>query len=261
MYLKGVFQMVALMLHFRNGWGLVRAMRAGRPCDEIVLWDGTRLVHPPARGGMLEALVDLWLKREYTGGFYRPADGDVIVDAGANVGLFSILMARQNANCNVLALEPCEENFRCLQANVASACPGNVTCREIALGGAIGRGHMQTVGERSLDHVLRAGGAEDSGTPIITLPDLFELVGSEEIDFLKVDIEGSENAAFRAVGPEVLTRFKRIAVEYHDQIMPGTLQMLQGVLASSHDTAVYPSTVQGCGIIRAARKRGVALSC
>jgi FkbM family methyltransferase len=260
MYLKSVLQMASLMLHFRNGRTLVRAMRAGCPCDEVVLWDGTRLVHPPARCGMLEALVNLWLKREYTGGFYRPADGDVIVDAGANVGLFSILMARQNANCSVLALEPCEENFRCLKANVASACPGSVTCCEIALGGTVGRGHMQTVGTRSLDHVLQAGGTEDSGTPIITLPDLFELVGSEEIDFLKVDIEGSENAAFRSAGPQVLTRFKRIAVEYHDQIVPGTLQMLQGVLASSHDTAVYPSEIQGCGIIRAVRK-GVALSC
>ena len=261
MYLKSILQMGSLMLHFRNGTELVQRMRAGEPCDEVVLWDGTRISHPPERSGLLEALIDLWLRREYTGGFYRPADGDVIVDAGANVGLFSILMARQNANCKVLALEPWEENFRYLQANVAGARLANVTCREIALGGGIGRGHMQTVGQRSLDYILHSDCAGGPGTPIITLSDLFDLTSSNEIDFLKVDIEGSENAAFGAVGPEVLSRFNRIAVEYHDQIMPGTLQKLQAALASSHDMVVYPATTEGAGIVRATRKRGVAASC
>ena len=127
-----------------------------QPCDEVVLWDGTRIAHPPGRGGLLEAMVELWLERTYTEGFYRPADGDVIVDAGANVGMFAIQMARQNRQCRVIALEPFAENFNYLQANVARACPETVTCWEVALGAGFGKGQMQAVGTRSLDHVLRA---------------------------------------------------------------------------------------------------------
>lgn len=260
MYWRNIADMGELMLRFRNGWSLVRDMRAGRPCHEIVLWDGSRIVHP-ARAGMLEALVELWLKQHYTGRFYSPGDGDVIVDAGANVGLFSILMARQNPNCRVFALEPYKENFACLQANVKSACSGNVFCREVGLGGAAGFGLMETVGERSLDHILRPSDDGNTGTPIVPLDGLFEMTGANEIDFLKIDIEGSENAAFRSASPEALRRIKRIAVEYHDQIAPGTLRMLQNVLTPSHEIAVYPSTMQGCGIIRAARRRGVAPTC
>jgi len=256
MHLKSVQQMGALMLHFRNGWTLVQAMRSGQLCHEVVLWDGTRISHPAGRAGLLEAVIELWVERTYTEGFYRSADGDVIVDAGANVGLFSVWMARRNRKCRVIALEPFAENFACLKANVARACPRNVTCCETALGGEFGRGRMRSVGKRSLDHLLQTssnGGEID----VVPLAALFDLAHANQIDFLKVDIEGSENRVFAAAPPEVISRFKRIAMEYHDQIAPGTLDLLRRVLAPSHDLTVRPGSFEGCGILLA-RRRDVA---
>ena len=254
MYLKSVLQMGSLMMHFRNGRTLVERMRAEESCDEVVLWDGTRIAHPPGRGGLLEAVVELLLERTYTEGFYRPADGDVIVDAGANVGIFAIQMARENRRCRVIALEPFSENFTYLQANIARACPENVTCCEVALGARFGKGQMQAVGSRSLDHVLHVNSNDGDGLPIIPLSGLFELVGAQEIDFLKVDIEGSEHDVFAAASPDVLGRFKRIAMEYHDQIATGTLALLQSVLSPSHELTVRPSKMEGCGILLARRR-------
>ena len=254
MYLKSVLQMGSLMLYFRNGWTLVARMRAAQPCDEVVLWDGTRISHPPERGGLLEALVELWLEHTYTEGFYSPRDGDVIVDAGANVGIFAIQMARQNRRCRVVALEPFAENFTYLQANVARACPENVTCCEVALGAGFGKGQMQAVGSRSLDHVLRVNSSEADGTPVIPLSGLFDLARAQEIDFLKVDIEGSEHDVFAAASPDVLGRFKRIALEYHDRIAPGTRALLQSVLSPTHEITVRPSKMEGCGILLARRR-------
>jgi FkbM family methyltransferase len=254
MYLKSVLVMGSLMLHFRNGRTLVERMRAGQPGDEVVLWDGTRIAHPPGRGGLLEAIVELWLQRTYTAGFYRPADGDVIVDAGANVGIFAIQMARQNRRCRVIALEPFAENFQYLQANVARDCSDSVTCCEVALGAGFGKGHMQAVGTRSLDHVLRVDSSQADGIAVIPLSGLFDLTHTQEIDFLKVDIEGSEHDVFAAATPELLGRFKRIAMEYHDQIVPGTLNLLRSVLNSSHEITIRPSKLDGCGILLARRR-------
>ena len=254
MYLKSVLQMGSLMLHFRNGRTLVQRMRAAQPCEEVVLWDGTHISHPPGRGGLLEAVVELWLEHTYTAEFYRPADGDVIVDAGANVGVFAIQIARQNRRCRVIALEPFSENFQYLQANAARACPDNVTCCQVALGAEFGRGQMQAVGTCSLDHVLRVDPSAADGTPIIPLSGLFDLAGAQEIDFLKVDIEGSEHDVFAAASPELLGRFKRIAMEYHDQIAPGTLDLLRRVLNATHKITVRPSKMQGCGILLARRR-------
>jgi len=261
MYLKSVVVMASLMLRFRNGRTLVERMRAGEPCDEVVLWDGTRISHPPGRSGLVEALMEVWLEHVYTTGFYRPADGDAIVDAGANVGIFAIQMARQNRRCRVIALEPFPENFKYLEANVARACPENVTCCEVALGASFGKGQMQAASSRSLDHVLRVDAAAADGTPVIPLSGLFDLdparaclVQPQEIDFLKVDIEGSEHDVFAAASPDLLCRFKRIAMEYHDPIVPGTLDLLRRVLSPTHAITVRPSKMEGCGILLARRR-------
>jgi FkbM family methyltransferase len=254
MYLKSVISMASVVLHFRNGTELLQCMRAGRPCREVVLWDGTRISHPPARAGLLEAITELWLEHVYTDGFYSPADGDVIVDAGANIGIFTLQMARQNRRCRVIALEPFAENFKYLQSNIANARVGNVTCHEMALGAAFSKGEMQATGSRSLDHVLRVDPAAANGVPIIPLSGLFELARADEIAFLKVDIEGSENGVFAASSPDVLVHFKRIAMEYHDQIVPGTLELLNRVLAGTHEITVRPSKMEGCGILLARRR-------
>jgi FkbM family methyltransferase len=254
MYVKSVLQMASLVLHFRNGPTLVQRMRHAQPCDEVVFWDGTRISHPPERGGLLEAVVEMWLEHVYTSGFYRPSDGDVIVDAGANVGLFTIQMARQNRRCRVIALEPFSENFKYLQANVAQACPENVTCCEMALGAEFSKGQMQAVGSRSLDHVLHVDATAANGIPIVPLTGLFDLARAQEIDFLKVDIEGSEHDVFAAASPGLLKQFKRIAMEYHDQIVPGTLNLLRRVLSSTHEITVRPASMEGCGILLARRR-------
>jgi FkbM family methyltransferase len=229
-------------------------MRSAQSCDEVVLWSGTRISHPPGRGGLLEAVIELWLERVYTSGFYRPADGDVIIDAGANVGIFSIQIARQNSRCRVIALEPFAENFKYLERNIAEADLGNVVCRELALGAAFGQGHMQAVGSRSLDHILQMEPSVEAGISVVPLAGLFDLAEAQEIHFLKMDIEGSEHGVFAAASPELLSRFKRIAMEYHDQIVPGTLDLLCRVLAPTHEITVHPSTMKGCGILQAHRR-------
>jgi FkbM family methyltransferase len=254
MYLRSVLQMAALTLRFRNGWNLVEKMRAGLPCDELVLWDGTRISHPPERGGLLEAVVEVWLEHTYTTNFYRPSDGDVIVDAGANVGVFAIWIARQHRHLKIVALEPFAENFRYLQANVEQARPKTIACHEVALGAAFSRGRMLAVGSRSLDHVLEPEADAAGGVPVIPLSGLLELAGSEQIDLLKVDIEGSEHGVFAGASSESLRPFKRIAMEYHDQIVPGTLEMLQRVLTPTHEITIRPSKMAGCGILLARRR-------
>ena len=71
---------------------------------------------------------------------------------------------------------------------------------------------------------------------------------------MKVDIEGSEHDVFAAASPELLARFKRIAMEYHDQIVPGTLDLLRRVLGPTHEITIRPSKMEGCGILLARRR-------
>ena len=259
MTLRSLLMYGRLLRGFRNGWRLIQTIRGGPPCESAVLWDGTRISHPPGRSGLVEIIVELWLEQPYTrGGFYRPADGDVIVDAGANVGVLSIWMSRQNPHCRVIALEPFAENFDYLEANLRAARLGveRVEPHRVALGPTFGQGWMTAVGNRSLDHTLALGG-ETSGVrtvPMIPLAGLFDLTQTDQISLLKVDIEGSEHDAFEHADPNTLRRFDRIAIEYHDNIRPGTLALLQARLEPTHHCISRASTVEGCGLLLAARR-------
>jgi len=54
-------------------------------------------------------------------------DGDCIIDAGANIGLFSVFMDRVARNVKILAFEPNPAAFECLTAN-AAASGGGTRC-------------------------------------------------------------------------------------------------------------------------------------
>jgi len=131
-----------LRRQFQNGEELVRSYLAREPCQTAVCRDGTIIRHPD-RTGLAQTILEVWFEQVYTGKFYRPRPGDTIVDAGANVGLFSLLIARTCLGCRVLAFEPFTENFQLLEANLAAAQTSGVEAIPAGLAGEIGFGVMR----------------------------------------------------------------------------------------------------------------------
>jgi FkbM family methyltransferase len=119
------------------------------------------------------------------------------VDIGANVGLFSLLVASYaGSNTKILAIEPEPENIRRLQFNI-SANPG-IPIRVIAL--ALG----ERAGIVALEIDLRDKGgtrtrplAHDERPSInVECRPLLEVLrqeGMSRIDALKIDVEGTED--------------------------------------------------------------------
>jgi FkbM family methyltransferase len=240
-----------LATHFRNGVDLIRAYRNGPPCGSAVRWNGDRIIHPQNRDGLVGTILELWKDRCYTrDGFYRPQDGDYVVDAGAHVGLFSLSMALENPNCHVLALEPFQENYVCLRENLRVSKVTNVEALPMALGGGQWTAFMKPVGSRSIDHLLQSL-PDDQSRPVqvVSLSGVLEHLGIDRVAMLKMDVEGAEHDAFEAADQEILSRFERIAMEYHDNLRPGTLDLIQRKLESTHDIRVEPTFDRGYGIL------------
>lgn len=135
---------------------------------------------------------ELVLDRVYerNGVALRPGMGTV-VDAGAHVGIFSLL-ASQWAE-RVVALEANELNFRILDLNVARNALANVEPRHCALWSV----SADAVGFSSAHHsgggAVADGRAGRPGTVevrAISLDDLVSELG--RIDLLKIDVEGAE---------------------------------------------------------------------
>lgn len=155
-------------------------------------------------------------------GCYRLwADCKTIVDAGANVGMFSIWAAGRLPKSRILALEPFPETFSGLQHNLkTNQLTGRVQSVRLALAAQSGQRLMPVAGEserRSLiPGDLQADRERVVNVPTITIADLLDRYKLGRIDLLKMDIEGSEWEVLLSTPASVLSSIRRIQFEYHE---------------------------------------------
>ncbi len=95
-------------------------------------------------------------------------------------------------------------------------------------------------GERSQDHKA-VESDESAGIPTYTFADVLSLSGCDEIALFKCDIEGSEFSLFEASHQDDIARIRRYAIEYHDNIRPGTLPLLESKLRDTHSIRIEPA--------------------
>ena len=91
-----------------------------------LLEDGAGLTfeYPPNADAEAEFLYEeIFVRRSYIAhGVCIPSTGaPVIIDAGANLGLFSLFALRENPHARIYAVEPASAAFACLERNLASA--------------------------------------------------------------------------------------------------------------------------------------------
>ena len=138
---------------FRNFPELIFSWLRQSPCSRAIQWDGRRLHHPAGRTGLAEVLLELWSEDEYRLKEVLLPPGCVVMDVGANVGLFSIQIALRAPEARIVAIEPEHECFECLQANLHAFSLTNVEAYRLGLGGHSGFADLERA-ERSLDNRL-----------------------------------------------------------------------------------------------------------
>jgi FkbM family methyltransferase len=123
--------------------------------------------------------------------------GDTMGDIGANVGVYTILAAK-NTGANVIAIEPVPITFQHLQANIELNNIGNLT---ITLNCGAGNEHGELEFTKELDtvnHVTvpfeKMNGAGVVKVIIRTLDDIFR---DNKPLLLKIDVEGYEHAVLK----------------------------------------------------------------
>ncbi|MGE0707071.1 MAG: FkbM family methyltransferase [Planctomycetota bacterium] len=159
-------------------------------------------------------LVTSWVVL-FRGEYPDPRGCRVIVDAGANIGAFTLLAARRSPAARIVALEPSPETFARLEELVARNRLGaRVRPLQLALAAEPGRRWFR--GAEAPSH-LRALVGKGEGDPVeaVDLAGLFAREGLERVDLLKLDVEGEEHGLFARASDELLARVDAIALEYH----------------------------------------------
>lgn len=185
------------------------------------------LDHPVRlRFGTTDSLVfeDVIVKQHYN--FGLPSRADVIVDAGANIGLTSLFYANRFPRAKIFAIEAENSNFQLLQKNVL-AYP-NITPIHAAL---LHKDGNTTVAHPPYDPSGHWGFVVegDQGNVLsLTFPALMHAFDIDYVDLLKVNIEGSEKEVFEACDWQ--DRLGSVVIELHDQFKPGCTEAVDCAL-------------------------------
>lgn len=162
-----------------------------------------------------------------------PTQG-IIVDAGANLGITSLIMARLRPECQIIAFEPVPANLRCLKKMVKWFGKGNIKVYETALADCPGELLMYQPVEKGVQmHGLsRVIEIPKSEYPVFDVPaqclnDIPELQPPARWIGLKIDVENFEWYVLQG-GVEVISAARPIIYcEIWDTIRRDlTLQLL-----------------------------------
>jgi FkbM family methyltransferase len=169
----------------------------------------------------------------------------VCLDIGANLGIYSIALARRFPDATVIACEPVPRTFECLVANLAANAPQCVAL-QVAVGAEPGTAHMNfaehfAAGSHfsSTDSLvsIKNMGDTDVEVSVRTLDSIVEEQKLTRVDLIKIDVEGYEadvlaggKTTFHDYRPIAQIEFNSWALSAHRQTLPQ--QALEDIMAT-----------------------------
>jgi FkbM family methyltransferase len=148
---------------------------------------------------------------------HRPQAGSVVVDVGANIGVFSLWAAKLiGSSGRLIAIEPNPVSFAHLQRSLRSLTIPvdslSVACGETETNAVLHFESGFTVSS-SLEPFAEAD--QSASVQVRRLDRILEELGIDHVDMLKIDVEGAEEAVLRGAD-RILPATDRIAVETTD---------------------------------------------
>jgi FkbM family methyltransferase len=221
--------------YLKARWSISRwaVSRGVRPSSYIVGWKSGEQVALRAATSDVLVFREMFLERVYDQALaalgverIRPR----ILDCGANVGFFPVLCSRLFTNPFVVCVEPELGNFDALKANIRGI-PAVVKPVRAFLGAHPGQGYLKDCGSGEWAFTLsytQVAAAEP--IPVLDIPSLLQSAAWDDVDLLKVDIEGAEADVFASCSPWIrLVRF--MIVETHP---PYSINQLLADLSTSN---------------------------
>jgi len=165
----------------------------------------------------------VFINQEYD--FLVETQPEVIVDAGANIGLASIYFANKYPSARIIAIEPEHSNFEILKENIAHYT--NIVPIQAALWNkneeinlvdpGLGKWGFMTEMKNSLESLQ---GNTCHTVAAMTIDKIMKDFNIEKIDILKIDIEGAEKEVFNDTSSWI-EKVDSLIVELHERMKAG----------------------------------------
>lgn len=227
---------------FEDPWHFIRCYMRRKPLgrDVLKMRSGKTIAVSQHAHDVITIFV-VFCKEDYGTEF----EDKVVLDIGANIGIFSLCAAFNGAR-KIISIEPSVEAFATLQRNVVANDLGHIIT---PLQYAISDTDDQTIpfpvsaspyNQMGADH----GSAETADVETRTLKTIMSTRFEGDIDLLKMDCEGAEFEIFAATAGEDLRRVAELKMEYHREEYVDLLARLKtdGFDVTFHQPGRQPST-------------------
>ncbi|MEO5947153.1 MAG: FkbM family methyltransferase [Chitinophagaceae bacterium] len=143
-----------------------------------------------------------------------------IIDAGANIGLTSVYLASKYPTAKIVSLEPENENFQILAQNAAKY--ENIKPVKAGVWNKKAFLVIKDNGGGNNAFTVEEVSAENESTiKAFSIAAIMQQNGWHQIDFLKMDIEGSEKIVFESDFESWLPFTRVLVIELHERMVPG----------------------------------------
>jgi FkbM family methyltransferase len=164
-------------------------------------------------------VAEIFLGNCYGRDLHLPPD-PVVVDIGGFIGDFSLYAVKRLNARKVVVCEPSPRNWSLLLKNIANnGYEGRIEPENKAVTADGGSVKMNI--DASDENQCMVSAYDTTGQPLsvvsgISLSQLLKNHGIDNVDLLKMDIEGGEYAILESTPSEILSRIRNIVFEYHD---------------------------------------------
>ncbi len=167
---------------------------------------------------LYEILSELFIHSEYFS-YFDINEGDTVIDAGANIGGFTVQAAKKvGPQGKVIAIEPDEQNRITLQRNLDNNNLKNVEIIPLALWSEKCTKEFH-ISNRPGEHTLIDYDNElFTNKQVVTihcetLDEIIERKGYDKVSYLKMDIEGAEIEAIKGATKFLTTQSPKLLIE------------------------------------------------
>ena len=180
--------------------------------------------------GAWQAIAGLEYEPELRQILTRVKAGDVILDIGANIGSYTLRLARKTGPTGrVVSVEAMAKNAQFLEMNIKANHLANVTVVQAAVGATNSHVALYSKGHASSIKLNAEGGFTQVGeTEMVTGDSILDRLGLARLDWIKMDIEGGEPEALRGLSRALANFRPRILFE-NGPTGAETIALLKGI--------------------------------
>jgi FkbM family methyltransferase len=187
--------------------------------DATTEYKGVKLTLPTKDTTIVPSILGGYFESLELDFFARAAAGsNVVLDVGANVGLYSCVAGTNVPPQGVVyAFEPITENVAYFQKNLLNNGLRNVEIYQLAMGEGEGELEIFVSSESIATHSAsssHSGGDSTVTVPMTSIDAFVESKGIERVDLLKIDVEGYDGYVLRGSVKTIESHRPTIFIEY-----------------------------------------------